>query len=147
MAQIKGLRHSLPRQSPGLVPQLRQWIYRHWSAFMKIGRFFSLGNGRVGQYLSSRVLVVRMPFRRVLRSGEVREVCYFGFAKLNQAQKFSRYLASLGYRFQLRPGRRLAQYAYEVKLWGNADLTKVLASWDRLDQRQVGSARVSHKAA
>jgi hypothetical protein len=109
---------------------------------MKVGQFFSLGDGQVGQYLSPRVLVVRMPFRRVLRSGEVREVCYFGFEKLNQAQKFSRYLASLGYRFQLRPGRRLAQYAYEVKLWGNADLPKVLASWDRLDQRQLGATNL-----
>jgi hypothetical protein len=104
---------------------------------MKIGRFFALGHGQVGQYLSARVLVVRTPFQKQARSGESREVCYFGFDKLSQAQKFSQYLARSGYRFQLRPGKVLSQYPYEVKLWGQADLTKVLATWDRLDQRQV----------
>lgn len=106
---------------------------------MQIGRFFSLQRGRVGQYLSPRVLVVRTPFQKRLELGEATEVCYFGFEKLNKAQEFSRYLAGLGYPFLLRSGQTLQQYPYELKLWGHADLARVLAYWDRMDQQRVSA--------
>lgn len=103
---------------------------------MLVGRFFSLGKGRVGQYLSSRVLVVRTPFRSTPRSYGS-ELCCFGFDLLSQAQKFARYLAKSGYRFQICPGQMMPQFAYEVQLWGNTDLPRMLAGWDRLDQNQI----------
>ena len=104
---------------------------------MRIGQFFSLQNSRVGQYLSERVLVVRTPFKP---GASTKEYCCFGFPKLSQAQKFTQYLASLGYRFQLRQSQILQQYPYEVQLWGHAELARVLAYWDRLDQKQATAA-------
>jgi hypothetical protein len=100
---------------------------------MKIGRFFSLQQGRVGQYLSSRVLVVHRPFR-----ANFVEVCYFGFDRFNQAQKFAQYLAARGYSFQLRRSQRLPQN-YEVRLQGHSDLAQTLAYWDRSDRSQPRS--------
>lgn len=95
---------------------------------MQVGRFFSLRQGRVGQYLSPRVLVVRTPFRTAATG----EVSYFGFDRLNQAQKFAHYLASLGYNFALRRSQLMPQ-PYEIRLQGHADLARSLAYWDRLD--------------
>ena len=95
---------------------------------MQVGRFFSLQQGRVGQYLSPRVLVVRKPFQR--SSGEV---CYFGFDRLNQAQKFAQHLAARGYRFQMRRSQHMLQN-YEIRLPGHSDLARTLAYWDRMDQ-------------
>ena len=100
---------------------------------MQIGRFFSLQQGRVGQYLSSRVLVVRRPFR-----SNFVEVCYFGFDRLNQAQKFAQYLASMGYSFQLRRSQRMPQ-SYEVRLQGHSDIARTLAYWDRMGQSKSRS--------
>jgi hypothetical protein len=97
-----------------------------------IGRFFSLQNGRVGQYLSPRVLVVRTPFKAASKS---EEACYFGFDKLNQAQKFAQYLAGFRYRFELRRSQLLQQFPYEIRIPGNAEIVSVLAQWDRRFQR------------
>lgn len=107
---------------------------------MQVGRFFSLQQGQVGQYLSSRVLVVRRPFM----SGWG-EVCYFGFDRFNAAQKFAQYLAARGYRFQLRRGQQLPQN-YEIRLQGHSDLAKTLAYWDRLDQPQARSRSRKHRS-
>lgn len=108
---------------------------------MQIGRFFSLQQGRVGQYLSPRVLVVRSPFQRLPKSGGPSTACYFGFEKLSKAQDFAKYLAGLGYNFQLRRGRMLAQFAYEVALAEHIDLARVLAYWDRMDAKTGGKPR------
>jgi hypothetical protein len=95
-----------------------------------VGRFFSMGNGRVGQYLSTRVLSVRSPFRRFSRSNDV---CYLGFDKLSQAQKFAQSLASSGLRFSVQKGQILIQFPYEIKLFGDTETAKRLAYWDRKD--------------
>ena len=100
---------------------------------MRIGQFFSLQQGRVGQYLSPRVLVVRMPFRP-----SAGDVCYFGFDRLNQAQKFAHYLATMGCNFQLRRSQSMPQ-PYEVRLVGHRDLARTLAYWDRLDHQQTAT--------
>ncbi|HEY9747345.1 MAG TPA: hypothetical protein V6C63_01485 [Allocoleopsis sp.] len=103
---------------------------------MQIGRFFSLQQGRVGQYLSPRVLVVRSPFQKLPKSGGPGAACYFGFDKLSKAQSFAKYLSGLGYTYQLRRGQMLPQYAYEIALRDHTDLAKVLAYWDRMDGKQ-----------
>lgn len=103
---------------------------------MEIGRFFSLQNGRVGQYLSPRVLVVRTPFRRV---PHIEEATYFGFETFAQAQKFTQRLASSGYHFRLQRSQILDQFLYEVKLPGTAAIGPMLAYWDRADQRRLGT--------
>jgi hypothetical protein len=98
---------------------------------MQIGRFFSLQQGRVGQHLSSRVLVVRTPFRKSSKSGEASEVCYFGFDKLSQAQRFMQYLSGLGRLFQLHHRHAWLPFVYTVQLQEHADLARMLAYWDR----------------
>lgn len=100
----------------------------------QIGRFFSLQKGRVGQYLSPRVLVVRSPFQPVPRSGDFQEVCYFGFEHLSQVQKFARYLSGLGCSFQIHQRKLLRQYPYEVKLLGRSELARMLAYWERTER-------------
>nr|WP_290227751.1 hypothetical protein [Trichocoleus desertorum] len=107
---------------------------------MQIGRFFSLQQGRVGQYLSPRVLVVRSPFQKLPKSGGPAAACYFGFDKLSKAQSFAKYLSGLGYNYQLRRGKMLSQYAYEIALREHTDLAKVLAYWDRMDLKRPKSS-------
>jgi len=99
-----------------------------------VGRFFSMGSGRVGQYLSTRVLSVRTPFRRFSRS---QEVCYLGFEKLSQAQKFAQSLASSGLRFSVQKSQVLTQFPYEIKLFGDTETAKRLAYWDRKDHDRI----------
>lgn len=94
---------------------------------MKMGRFFSFQQGRVGQYLSPRVLVVRSPFRVA-----VPDVCYLGFDHLKQAQKFAQNLARIGARFQMRRSQVMSQ-DYEIRLRGHSDLARTLAYWERRD--------------
>lgn len=101
---------------------------------MRIGQFFSLQQGRVGQYLSPRVLVVRTPFRPVAAQTNL---SYFGFDDVSQAQKFARQLAALGYRFQVRRSRVMPQ-PYEVRLSEQLPLARTLAYWDRRDDRRLG---------
>ncbi|MGI0486833.1 hypothetical protein ACN4EK_15435 [Pantanalinema rosaneae CENA516] len=108
---------------------------------MQIGRFFSLSEGRVGQFLSPRVLLVRTPFRPLARQ---QEVCYFGFDRLNQAQKFTQNLALAGYSFQLRRSQVMPQ-PYEVRLPGHRDLARTLAYWDRLDRQQTQANPASER--
>lgn len=111
---------------------------------MHTGRVFSLGRGRVGQYLSSRVLVVRTPFQKAVG---LPETCYFGFKKLSQSQKFAYSLASSGYSFQLQQSEMLTQFPHEIKLSGNPSIAKTLADWDRLDQKQFASDKARSRKA
>jgi|GEM_PF-5290280 len=104
---------------------------------MQIGRFFSLQQGRVGQYLSPRVLVVRTPFRSPAVVGAT-ETCYVGFDRLPLAQQFARRLALLDCRFQVRLGQQLP-YPYEVKVVNQGPLARTIARWDR----QVRSSQAS----
>ncbi|HEY9621245.1 MAG TPA: hypothetical protein V6C78_12795 [Crinalium sp.] len=101
---------------------------------MQIGRFFSLGQGRVGQYLSTRVLVVRTPFQPIFLERDSREFCCFGFDTLKQAQKFMQSLSSVGLSFQLRKSLMLKGFPYEIVVRGQTDLARTLAFWDRRDQ-------------
>ena len=113
---------------------------------MQIGRFFSLGQGRVGQYLSPRVLVVRAPFQPVSRAPAPKEYCCFGFKHLNQAQKFSQFLASMGFRFRLLHPQQLQDYPYQVRLVGHTDLAGDLAYWDRRDLNSVATSKpIQHR--
>ncbi|KAM3093657.1 hypothetical protein ACKFKF_28910 [Phormidesmis sp. 146-12] len=101
---------------------------------MQIGRFFSLQRGRVGQYLSPRVLVVRLPFQLI----KPQAFCYFGFENITQAQKFAQRLTVSGYLFQLQKSQFITHLPYEIKLLGHTDLAKALAYWDRQDTKQFG---------
>lgn len=98
---------------------------------MQVGRFFSLQQGRVGQYLAPRVLVVRSPFRVASPT-----VCYFGFDQLKQAQTFAQKLANMGANFQVRRSRIMPQ-AYEIRLRGHSDLARTLAYWERQGERRA----------
>lgn len=98
---------------------------------MQIGRFFSLQQGRVGQYLAPRVLVVRSPFRAFSST-----VCYLGFDHLKQAQTFAQNLARLGASFHIRRSRVMPQ-DYEIRLRGHSDLARTLAYWERQGERRV----------
>ncbi|XHX80781.1 MAG: hypothetical protein RBJ76_12865 [Stenomitos frigidus ULC029] len=93
---------------------------------MQIGQFFSFQPGRVGQYLSPRVLVVRSPFRTTP------DVCYLGFDHFKQAQTFAQTLARRGFRFQMRRSQVMPQ-SHEIRLPGHSDLARTLAYWDRRD--------------
>ncbi|NJN88211.1 MAG: hypothetical protein HC881_20360 [Leptolyngbyaceae cyanobacterium SL_7_1] len=97
---------------------------------MQIGRFFSLQRGRVGQFLSPRVLVVRTPFRSP-RQGGWSEQSHIGFSTLSQAQKFAQLLARMGLRFQLQPSEMLPDCRYEIVLNGQVPLARTLAQWQR----------------
>lgn len=98
---------------------------------MQIGRFFSLRQGRVGQYLARRVLVVRSPFRAASPT-----LCYFGFDHLKQAQTFAQKLASMGASFQIRRSR-IMPHAYEIQLRGHYDLAQTLAYWERQGEQRA----------
>ena len=108
---------------------------------MAIGQFFSLNQGRVGQYLSPRVLVVRAPFQPVSRTGEPNEFCCFGFESLKQAQNFGQSLARMGMEFQLRSSQMMPDHPYEVVLTGSAELARTLAYWNRHPSNQVQGQR------
>ncbi|WP_448570280.1 hypothetical protein [Trichothermofontia sp.] len=105
---------------------------------MQIGRFFSLQQGRVGQYLSPRVLVVRTPFRSPAAGEGATETCYVGFDRLSLAQQFAQRLALLDCRFQMGLGRQLP-YPYEVQVFNPGHLARILARWER----QTRSAAVN----
>ncbi|MBD2100141.1 hypothetical protein [Leptolyngbya sp. FACHB-261] len=98
-------------------------------------RFFSLGEGRVGQYLSDRVLVVRTPFRRSQFRFGASEICVFGFSDLRSARRFTQSLAARSIPFSLQAGEVMT-WPLEVRVWGHLDLAKRLAGRDRLDARQ-----------
>lgn len=117
---------------------------------MQIGRFFSLGGGRVGQYLSERVLVVRMPFRSLSRDLRQQEGCCFGFRDLKQAQRFVQFLSRSGYPCRMRSPEWLHHYPYEVVLWGLTDpartLARTLAYWERHEPHPAPSDRLAKGA-
>ncbi len=104
-------------------------------------RFFSLGQGRVGQYLSPRVLVVRTPFQRSQFRFGASEVCLFGFSDLRSARRFTQSLARWDVPFALKPGR-LTPWALEVHVWKHLDLAKRLARQER-DQPAPPIAQVA----
>lgn len=114
---------------------------------MQVGRFFSLGRGRVGQYLSSRVLVIRTPFQPVSPAGDANECCCFGFDTLKQAQTFMQALSYLGLACQLRRSSILHAFPYEVVIEGHADLARTLAFWDRHDEHPHSSSNFPHNLA
>lgn len=110
---------------------------------MQVGRFFSFQPGRVGQYLSPRVLVVRSPFRAAP------DVCYLGFDHFKQAQTFAQSLARRGIQFQIRRSQVMPQ-SYEIRLPGHSDLARTLAYWERRDAGLIaaqGSQTVRRKEA
>ena len=114
---------------------------------MQIGRFFSFGQGCVGQYLSPRVLVVRLPFRPVSPDRESREFCCFGFDSLKQAQRFIQSLSHLRLKFQLRRSQILQSFSYEVLLNGQTDLARTLAFWDRRDRYPISADSLLRRAS
>ncbi len=94
-------------------------------------RFFSLGQGRVGQYLSPRVLVVRAPFRRAsFGPGGASELCLFGFSDLRSARRFVRFLSLRGIAFDLQT-RQYSPWPVEVQVCGHLDLARRLAQRER----------------
>lgn len=113
---------------------------------MQVGRFFSFGKGHVGQYLSSRVLVIRTPFRPASSARDT-SVCCFGFDTLKQAQKFVQSFSYLGAGCQLRQSLILRAFPYEVVIHGHTDLARTLAVWDRRDHPHRPSSNFSQSLA
>lgn len=107
--------HSRPASLPAVNPT--------------IGRFFSLQQGRVGQYLSPRILVIRHPFR-----SHPKDLHCFGFEQVKSATRFAQHLAYRGYPFELKRGG-WTMYPYEIRVsipsTQAKDLTQTLAFWDR----------------
>ncbi len=94
-----------------------------------VGRFFSLRQGRVGQYISPRILIVRYPFRS--HPGDLH--C-FGFDQAKPAARFAQHLAYRGYSFELKRGGWTRQpYEIHVSIPPKTakSLTQMLAFWDR----------------
>lgn len=98
-----------------------------------IGRFFSLQQGRVGQYLSPRVLIVRHPFR-----SHPADLHCFGFPQEKSAIRFAQHLAYRGYTFELKRNTNLTQHSltrqpYEIHLTHHnaKKLAQTIAFWDR----------------
>lgn len=101
-----------------------------------VGRFFSLQQGRVGQFLSPRVLLVRKPFQH-----QVIERCYFGFDALYQAWKFTETIAHTGCYFRLDRSRLMPQ-RYEIEIFNPGEMARLLAFWDR-HQAQAQDSNVA----
>ncbi len=93
-----------------------------------IGRFFSLQQGRVGQYLSPRVLIVRHPFR-----SQPADLHCFGFEQVKPAARFAQHLAYRGCTFELKRGGGWTQQPYEIHVSHKSAkmLAKTIAFWDR----------------
>lgn len=85
----------------------------------RIGRFFSLQQGRVGQYLSPRVLIVRHPFRTIA------DIHVLGFDERQQAAKFAGYLAYRNFTFELRQNGWTI-HPYEIRITKQSTLTRSL---------------------
>jgi hypothetical protein len=90
-----------------------------------VGRFFSMHQGRVGQFLSPRVLLMRKPFQH-----QVIERCYFGFDSLYSAWKFTETIARTGCYFRLDRSRIMPQ-RYEIEIFNPGEMARLLAFWDR----------------
>ncbi|MBE9031915.1 hypothetical protein IQ266_19450 [filamentous cyanobacterium LEGE 11480] len=100
---------------------------------VRVGRFFSLQQGRVGQFLSPRVLLVRKPFQH-----QVVERCYFGFDSLYQAWKFTEKIAHNGCYFRLDRSRVMPQ-RYEIEIFNPGEIARLLAFWDRHEAHSTPS--------
>jgi hypothetical protein len=85
----------------------------------RIGRFFSLQHGRVGQYLSPRVLLIRQPFQQAT------DIHCFGFEKRKQAARFADYLAYRGCVFELEQNGWTV-HPYEIRILKQSELTRSL---------------------
>jgi hypothetical protein len=85
----------------------------------RIGRFFSLQQGRVGQYLSPRVLIIRHPFRNTT------DIHCLGFEKRKQAARFADYLAYRGLTFELKQNGWTI-HPYEICILKQSRLTRSL---------------------
>ena len=85
----------------------------------RIGRFFSLNQGRVGQYLSPRILIIRHPFRRIS------DIQVLGFDQRKQAARFAAYLAYRGCAFELKQNGWMA-HPYEICILQQSTLTRSL---------------------
>ncbi len=85
----------------------------------RIGRFFSLKQGRVGQYLSPRVLIIRHPFRTIA------DIHVLGFDERKQAAKFAGYLAYRNFTFELRQNG-WTTHPYEIRITKHSTLTRSL---------------------
>ena len=85
----------------------------------RIGRFFSLQQGRVGQYLSPRVLIIRHPFRTIA------DIHVLGFDERKQAAKFAGYLAYRNFTFELRQNG-WTTHPYEIRITKHSTLTRSL---------------------
>jgi hypothetical protein len=85
----------------------------------RIGRFFSLSHGRVGQYLSPRVLIIRHPFRNTT------DIHCLGFDQRKQAARFAAYLAYRGCAFELKQNGWTV-HPYEIRILKQTALTRSL---------------------
>ena len=85
----------------------------------RIGRFFSLKQGRVGQYLSPRVLIIRHPFRTIA------DIHVLGFDERKQAAKFAGYLAYRNFTFELKQNG-WTTHPYEIRITKHSTLTRSL---------------------
>ena len=85
----------------------------------RIGRFFSLQQGRVGQYLSPRVLIIRHPFRTIA------DIHVLGFDERRQAAKFAGYLAYRNFTFELRQNGWTI-HPYEIRITQQSKSTRSL---------------------
>ena len=103
------------------------WLLLTWSnsptpmpkTTPRIGRFFSLQQGRVGQYLSPRVLIIRHPFRRIA------DIHVLGFDERQQAAKFAGYLAYRNLTFELKQNG-WTSHPYEIRITKQSTLTRSL---------------------
>lgn len=85
----------------------------------RIGQFFSLQQGRVGQYRSPRILTIRQPFR------SHPDMHYLGFDRRQQALRFSMWLARQGYRFELHQNG-WTPYPYEICLQSSLPISRLI---------------------
>jgi hypothetical protein len=90
------------------------------------GRFFSLQQGQVGQFLSDRVLHVTKPFQND-------QGCYYiGFDQRKQAMRFMRRLGRSGQVLSLQPAQYMSQ-SYEIQITIDRTIASDLALWERLN--------------
>jgi hypothetical protein len=94
------------------------------------GRFFSLKEGQVGQFLSDRILHVTKPFQND-------QGCYYiGFDQRQQAMRFMRRLGKSGRVLSLQRAQYMSQ-SYEIQITIDRtivhDWARDLALWERLN--------------
>ncbi|NJM45601.1 MAG: hypothetical protein HC860_05015 [Alkalinema sp. RU_4_3] len=90
------------------------------------GRFFSLQQGQVGQFLSDRVLHVTKPFQKAT------DCYYIGFDERKQAMRFMRRLGTSGQVLSLQRAQYMSQ-SYEIQITLDRTIASDLALWERLN--------------